>query len=221
MSYTFLDQKNKLASLLGDANTDTDSQWPLASRVKEINRGEVHFARDTNILREYATGTVADGEIDVPSDWIETYVLMIGDYLVTGKDEISIFDIERYDSGQFPPKYYMWEFSGTRKMKFVGTVNGETYKLWYFKKPTTELSDDTDVSLLPEEYREASVYYAAAELLDQIGNHEIADLHRRSYSNLAEKAISDVEKQYIKRDVPSPDLGEDTASEIDHQGDGF
>ena len=77
MSYTFLDQQNKLSRLLGDANTSSDDAFPLDDRKKEINRGEVQFAKDTKMLMKKITGTVSNQEISLPSDWFETYVLVV------------------------------------------------------------------------------------------------------------------------------------------------
>jgi len=222
MSYTFNDQLNKLASLLGDSNTDTDSQWPLADRKKEINRGEIRFTRDTKAIREYVTGTVASNEITIPTDWLETHVLIINDHEITNKEEIPISDIPRYVNWQgTPPKYYFWEVSGVRTLTLLGDVNGQTYQLWYFKKPSIELSEITDTSIIPEEYREASVYYAAGELLDQIGKHQIAAVHRNSYNGYVSKATEDTEKQIrVANATPTPDIGDDneTFSGVDRQG---
>jgi len=226
MSYTFENQQDKLSQLLGDSNTSTDDMFPLADRKKAINRGEINFARDSKLLKEYATGTVASMEIDVPSDWIETFQLIIDDKVITNKREIALSDWERYkDYAGDIPFYYFWEFSGTRKIKLVGgsgAINGDTYKLYYFKKPTTELDADADVSLFPEEYREASVFYAAAQLLEQIGKTQLADRYRMMYGVYVQNAMADGEKHYINKEYPVPDFGEDDhASEVDIQGKGY
>jgi len=221
MSYTFLDQQNKLSSLLGDPNTSEDDQWTLAVRKKELNRGELHFARDSKILTEYATGTIASKELDVPSDWIETYKLIIDDVMITNDREISLSEWERYYNwGGTKPFYYFWEFSGVKKMKFLAStaVNGATYLLYYFKKPTTELDADSDVSLFPEEYREASVYYCASQLLDQIGNTLLADRYRAVYNSFVDNATLDFEKKYVNRETPVPDFGDNESTDVDRQG---
>lgn len=223
MSYTFSDQLNKLSSLLGDPNSSSDDMFPLAQRKKEINRGELKLALDTMMLKEYATGTVASGEIDIPSDWIGTFKLIVGNYTITNDREISLADYERYyNYAGTPPYHYYWEFSGTRKIKFFGTVNGSTYLWWYFKKPTTELSDLTDTSLFPEEYREASVFYAAATLQNQIGKTEIGARYMNEYFSLANKGRIEAEKHFVDKKIPRPDFGEDDQLTIvDIQGRGY
>ena len=222
MSYLFSDQQSKLSTLLADSNTGTDDAFPLATRKKEINRGEVQFAKDTHILKEYATGTVSGNQIAIPSDWLETYTLIVGNYVIKDDREVSIQDYERlYNYGGNTPYYYYWEFSGTRYIKFFGTATGSTYYIYYFKKPTTELSSDSDTSLFPEEYREASVYYAAAELMQQMGKNSISDRFRQRYFEFVRKAQEDVEKHHMTKNYPHPDINEVGGFTNDIQGIGW
>jgi hypothetical protein len=221
MTYTFSEQLDKLSSLLGDSNTTTDDAWPIAQRKKEINRGEVQFAVDSGDLREYATGTVASNEISVPSDWVKTFMFIVDDVVISNDREIALSDWERYhDWGGDDPFYYFWEFSGTKKIKLLGNVNGSTYFLYYFKKPTTELNATTDVSIHPEEFREASVYYAAAELMKQIGKHQESSLFRNEYDQLVNRATVINEKTIINKEYARPDFGDDGGSSTDIQGRG-
>lgn len=210
MSYTFSDQQSKLSFLLGDPNTSSEDMFPLATRKKELNRGELQFSLDAKNLREYASGTVASNEISIPSDWLETFLLIVGSYQITNNREVSLKDYERYSAfSGMPPYYYFWEFSGTRKIKFFGSATGQAYYLYYFKKPTTELSSDSDVSLHPEEYREGPVYYAASELLKSIGKHQESSIFRAYYDSLVQKAKEEVQRSYINKELAVPDLGND------------
>lgn len=222
MSYTFLNQQEKLSVLLGDSNTGTDDAFPLALRKKEINRGELHYARNTKLLREKATGTISGNSISIPSDWLETVTLVVGTYVLTKKDEISIQDYERWSSyGGSRPVYYMSEESGTRYFKFLGTGTGSTYSLYYIKRPTTELSSDSDVSLFPEEFREASVYYAAGELLQQQGKNDISDRYLSKYAGMVRDGRDYAEETYVTQSYANPDVNMIGNSEIDMQGGGF
>lgn len=229
MSYTFLDQQNKLSQLLGDSNTSTEDMFPLAARKKELNRGEMRFALDTKYLREYATGTIASMKLDFPSDLLEIFCLYVNGSTglktkVTKKREVSVKDLEKYSTyaGDLP-LYYTWEKSGTRGMTFLGSTgnNGKTYELFYIKKPTTEMDLDAAESLFPEEFREASVYYAASELMRQIGKTELATTYKAEYLELvgrAQKYVMDRDQDY---DYPTPDFGGDESGEIDVQGGGM
>lgn len=222
MSYTFLNQQEKLSVLLGDSNTGTDDAFPLALRKKEINRGELHYARNTKLLREKATGTISGNSISIPSDWLETVTLVVGTYVLTKKDEISIQDYERWSSyGGSRPVYYMSEESGTRYFKFLGTGTGSTYSLYYIKRPTTELSSDSDVSLFPEEFREASVYYAAGELLQQQGKNDISDRYLSKYAGMVRDGRDYAEETYVTQSYANPDVNMIGNSETDMQGGGF
>lgn len=223
MSYAFSDQQSKLSSLLGDSNTSTDDAFSLATRKKEINRGELQFAKDSHLYKNYATGTIAIGELSVPSDWLETFTFIVNNYVIKNDREVSVEDWERlYNYTGQPPYYYYWEFSGTRKIKFFGSVDGQTYYIYYYAKPTTELSGDSDVSVFPEEYREASVYYAAAELLQQQGKHEQSDKYRLIYANFVRKAMEDGEKHHISKNYAAPDLNIMGGSQTsDYQGQGI
>lgn len=220
MSYTFLDQQNFLSSLVGDSNTTTDDQWPLAQRKTELNNGELAFARDAKNLREYATGTVSSSQIAIPSDWLGTYVLIIDDKVITDTREIALQDWERYyNYTGAPPYYYYWEFSGTRYLKLIGSAT--TYKFYYWKRPTTALSSDSDVSLHPEEYRKGPVYFAAAELLRQIGKHQEAELMANHYAEYVIRANTDIGKSFINKEYAVPDMGEGNNSTTDVQGQGW
>ena len=221
MSYTFLDQKNFLSTLLGDPNISSDDQWPQAQRETELNNGELAFSRDAKNLREYATGAIASSQIAVPSDWLRNFLLIIDDKVINANREIALSDWERYANYTgTPPYFYYWEFSGTRYIKLIGT--GTTYELYYYKRPTTALSADSDVSLHPEEYRKAPVYFAASELLKQIGKHQEAEIMMNRYTEYVTRADTDVNKNIIDKNYASPDFGDaDIQSTGDRQGQGY
>lgn len=207
MSYVFSDAQSKLSSLLGDSNTGTDDQFPLAQRKKELNRGELAFAKDSLFLQEYATGSISGTSIAVPSDWLETYILIINNQVIDNTREVSIQDYERYYSYTGTSPYFYYDMrSGTRYINFFGSTDGTTYKWYYFKKPTTELSSDSDTSLLPEEYREGPVYYAAAELMAQIGKQQLADQFMNRYKMIVRDAQMAVEKLRLTKQYPNPDI---------------
>lgn len=222
---TFLQQQSKLSRLLGDANVSSSDQWPSADRMVELNRGELQFARDSKSLLGYTTGTVASQAITVPSDWLETYVLTVTegglDIVLTSDREVSIQDWERYQNSGYHYYYYWVDSSGVRKLNFVDSAtDGETYKLWYFRKPTTSLSADADESVHTDEYREASVYYAASELLEQVGKTENAAQYRLKYQYFVDKAKNETEMHYINKQYPRPDILGERVFDKDVQGIG-
>lgn len=228
MSYTFEHQQDFLSTLLADSNTDSESMFPLAKRKKELNHAEVQFAKDSRILQEYATGTIASMELALPSGWFETFAFIVtissSDRLITRRREISAQDLERYGSyaGNIP-YYYFWTFSGTRKIKFVGSssaINGATYKIYYFKFPTTELDLDADTSELPEEYRQGPVFKAASNLLRQIGQYTRAKECLSEYNRLMMQAQQQSELWFTKVELPTPDLNIIEAEAVDIQGSG-
>lgn len=224
MAYTFGDQQTKLSSLLGDSNVSTDDQFPTALRKKEINRGEWQFAADTKDLPEYATGTISSSQIAIPADWFETYVLIVNNVVISNDREISLKQYERYATyAGADPYYYYWEFSGVKYIKFLGSgINGQTYQLYYFKVPTTELSADSDVSLHQNEYREASVFYAASQLMQQIGKFTQAAQYREQYNYYVQRAIVNFGKKYIDQELARPDFGPfDGSTSTDRQGQGY
>ncbi len=219
----FLEQQTLLSECLGDPNTSTDDQWPLARRKAALNRGDIQFCKDSHCVREYATGVIASNELAIPSGWLETFCLIIDDEVIDNAKEIDLHEWEKYHShGSDDPYYYIWEYSGTRKMKFLAGsgVNGKTYELYYFKTQTTALSGDTDESIIPDEYREAPVYYAANWLLKQAGLTELAAQNRAEYDRLVIEATLKTEKEYKKENRPFPDLGDDAGGGGYAQGDG-
>jgi hypothetical protein len=227
MAYTFSDQQNKLSSLLGDPNTTSDDMFPVAQRQKELNRGEWQFAVDALDLKEYATGTISSMQIAVPSDFISIFVLIIvttaSQIVITMDNEISLKDWERYYLYQSNrPKYYIWDFSGTKYIKLLGSSqNGQTYYLYYFKKPTTELANSSDTSLHKEEYREAPCFYAAAQLMQQIGKYTQASQFMEQYQTHVNRAKEIVTREFIDVERSTPDFGVNPSVLTDVQGRGY
>lgn len=220
MSYTFLDQQNFLSSILGDPNVSSDDAWPTAQRLTELNNGELQFSRDAKNLREYVTGTVSGGQLAVPSNWLGTYHLVVDNFDLTDVRELALQDWYRYyNYTGSPAYYYYWEFSGTRYIKFLGSA--VTYQLYYWKRPTTALSADTDVSLHPEEYRKGPVYFAASELLKQIGKHQESQLMLGTYAEYVERANTDIKKSFVEKNYAVPDFGGWEFTGTDVQGQGF
>lgn len=222
MSFTFLEQQDFLSSLLGDSNTGTDDQFPLAQRKKAINRGEWCFSKDTKFLREKSTGTVSGSSVTVPADFLEIYCLIVNGLVLTNEREISIKDYERWSnySGSVP-LYYFSEEGSVRYIKFLGSPNGTTYSLYYIKKPTTELSSDSDVSLFPEEFREASVYYAAYQLMMQIGKSQLSDRYFQIYQKYVRDAQDYAERLYVDKNYANPDVNSVGGFTNDVQGVGY
>jgi len=228
MAYTFLDQQNFLSSLLGDSNVDASSQWPTAQRQTELNHAEKQFARDTKILMETATGTASSKVITIPTGWIETFVMHVTVsstlYKVTGDREISIKDLERWNtySGDFP-YYWFWASSGTRQYTLVGSSNlsSAAYSLYYFEQPTTALSGDTDESLIPEEYRQAPVFKTASNLLLQTGQYSRSGALLQAYDRLMVQARDEARKWYLDYEAPRPDMNIADITPQDMQGQGY
>lgn len=223
MSYTFEDQQNKLSVLLQDSNTGADDAWPLAIRKKELNRGELQFSKDTRLLRNKATGTLdATNKLAIPSDWLETVTLIVNNYNLDKDREISIQDYDRWYnySGSYPI-YYMSEESGIRYYNFLGTVTGVSYILHYVRKPTTELSSNSDTSLFPEELREASVFYAAAQLMQQLGKMEFSDRYLAVYAKLVRDGTDQAERMYVTKRYSNVDINGVDAGTSDIQGGGY
>jgi hypothetical protein len=220
MSYAFSDAQAKLSVLLQDSNTGTDDAWPLAIRKKELNRGELQFAKDTKIYRNKAAGTLdASNKLEVPADWLETVCLVVNNYVLNSDREIAVKDYDRYRTynGTYP-FYYMTQESGTRYFVFLGSVTGVAYVLHYIARPTTELSDNDDTSVLPEEYREAPVYYAAAQLLQQVGKSEYADRYLAIYTRLVRDGQEYAERTYMSKQYANPDTNAVDYGDSDVQG---
>lgn len=223
--YQFVDSLNKLSSLLGDSNSTNDDFFPLAIRKKELNRGEWQLAVDAKDLLGYVSGTTDSSlTISMPTDWVETYIMIINNYVITNNREISLFDWERYyNLGASYPYYYVWPGAeGTININLIGSVaEGTLYKLYYFKKPTSELNLNTDISLHQEEFREISAYYAASELMRQLGNNQKADEYRTIYEAGVQKADAWARKLYINKNEAIPDFGGNEPTSTDIQGRGY
>lgn len=222
MSMTFANQQTLLSVLLGDSNTGTDDAFPLATRKLFINRGEMQFARDTKLVREKATGTISGSSLAVPSDWLGTIALIVNNTVLNETLEVDIRDYDRwYASSSTRPAFYMSEESGSRYFKFLGSSTGQAYSLYYFKKPSTDLSGDSDTSIFPDEYREASVYWAASELLQQVGKNTIADKYAAKYNNYVREGQRRAEEMYLTKMYANPDINAIDLGEQDVAGYGY
>jgi hypothetical protein len=100
-------------------------------------------------------------------------------------------------------------------------VNGQTYKWYYFKKPSTDLSGDSDTSIVRDEYREALAYKAASELLQQQGKHAISDKYRAIYNEYVKAAQEQTERLYTTQLYPNPDVNLIGGTTNDIQGAGW
>lgn len=208
ITYNFGDLKNKLAELLGDDNTGTGNLWPEATRERALNEASVQFAKDAKNLPEQTSGTVASMEITLPTDHVGIHALYIDDYMITSKREISLFDKERYRnySGS-RPKYYLWKFAGTWKIKLLGdssSVNGKSYELFYFERPTTLLDDDSDEPVHDFEFRPAIAFYAAAQLFLEIGKTQRAGTYLAVYQEYVHKAWKEFNDRILTYERPVP-----------------
>lgn len=223
MAYVFSDAQNKLSILLQDSNTGADDAWPLTIRKKELNRGELQFAKDSMCVRNKATGTLdATKKITLPTDFLEVVTIIVSNYNLDRDREISIQDYERwYNYAGAYPLYYFSEESGVRYIYFIGSVTGLAYSLYYISRPTTELSGDSDTSLLPEEFREGPVYYAASQLLQQVGKSEYADRYLAIYSRLVRDAQKYAESMYRSKRYAAPDTNYTDLGSTDVQGGGY
>lgn len=221
MAYTFLNIQDKLSTLLADSNVGSDDAFPTATRKMELNRAEMAFCKDSKSVLEYVTGTISGTSLAIPSDWLETQIMTINNQRLDQSREVSIQDYERYyNYSGTPPYYYYWEASGVRYIYFFGSTNGTTYKWWYFKKPTTDLSGDSDTSIVRNEYREALAYKAASELLQQQGKHAISDKYRAIYSQFVKEAQEQTERLYTTQIYPNPDINVIGGQTGDIQGGG-
>lgn len=221
MGMTFLQQQNKLSRILGDPNSSTDDMWPATDRQFEINRGEVKFAEKSKSLFGLITGTVASQKISLPSGFLGIHQLVVNYINMTGKMEMPLQDYDRYiASGD--DKYYFWVTAGgVRQLNFIdANSNGLTYSLWYFKKPIVDLSGDTDESPFEDEFREASVYYAAGELLPQSGKFQLADYYKSEFKRVSEEAKAVTEALFLNSQRPFPDIGNRHQYDKDIQGIG-
>lgn len=219
MGMTFLNQLDKLARILGDANTSSDDQWPIADRKFEINRGEQMLAKRSRSLLRYTTGTVSSQAISLPTGFLGIHVLVVNDEIMSGLREMALQDHERMiNSGE--DRFFFWaNSSGTRQINFIDSASdGLTYKLWYFIKPTTSLVSDSDESLFEDEYREGSVYYAASELLPQTGKLELAEYWKGRFNEVAEELRIRTEQLYLNSIRSYPDLGVSDGNDKDKQG---
>ena len=219
LEMTFLEQQDSLARELGDPNSTTDDQWPLVDRKFEINFGELQFAKDTKMLLRIKTGTVTDKKIAIPSGWIETYVLVVNNKTFTNNKEISLTEYEKFVNSGGDHYYYWTDESGNRLLNFINTnQDDQEYRLYYFGKPTVELTADGDTSIFPSEFRKASVLFAAFTLLKQIGMTELSATKFGEYQKLVAEGESYSKKLYRNIENATPEICDDEEPQIDRQG---
>ncbi|MBX4189773.1 hypothetical protein KW791_00525 [Candidatus Parcubacteria bacterium] len=219
---TFADQQTLLSVLLGDSNTSTDDAFSLTTRKLFLNRGELHFCKDSKCVREKAAGTISGTQLVFPSGILRPVALIVNGKDIWNDRQTSITEYERWNtSGSAYPAVYITEESGSRYFNFWGSSNGKAYILHYIRKPTVALSSDSDESILQDEFREASVYWAAAELLQQVGKNTIADKYAAKYNKFVRDGEAYGEEIYLNLMFAKPDTNLIDAGDADVVGQGF
>lgn len=223
MSMTFKQQQDKLGRFLGDPNTTTDDQWPLADRQFELNRGELLFAKKSKSVLRRVDGTVASKKIPLPSDFGGVHIIQVDDIVMTSENEMPLADYDIYvNSGE--DKYYFWvdsSGSSTRAINFISTsTNSKAYIMWYWAKQSTDLSADDDESLLEDEYREGPIHYAASQLLPQIGKLQLAAYHDQKYVDGHVAAEEETKSKVLTIIKAFPDIEPGFQRDVDIQGRG-
>ena len=219
----FRQQQDKLSRICGDSNTSSDDAWPLADRQFEINRGELLFAKKSKSILRRIDGTVASNKIPLPSDFGGVHIVQANDIVMTSENEMALSDYDRsVNSGD--DKYYFWvDSSGstTRALNFISSnTDGQAYIMWYWAKPSVDLVADSDESPLEDEYREGSVYYAAGELLPQVGKLELAAYYKTLYISLVGEAERETGDKVLSVIKAFPDISQDIVYDKDIQGIG-
>lgn len=222
MSFTFANQQTLLSILLGDSNTGTDDAYSLTTRKLMLNRGELQFCRDSECVREKATGTISGTQLAFPTGLLRVVALIVNGVNVWGDRQTSITEYERWNtSGSAYPAVYVTHESGTRYFNFWGSSNGQSYILHYVRKPTTDLSGDSDESIIPDEFREGPVYWAASELLQQVGKNSISDKYAAKYNGYVRAGKDYGDQIYLNLIYARPDVNMIDAGETDTVGNGY
>lgn len=222
MGMTFLEQQSYLSFLLGDSNTGSDDAYPLATRKLLINRGEMQFCKDSKAIWEKVAGTISGSSLAFPAGLLEPVALIVNNKDIWANNQTDISQYERYyASSNAYPSVYVTQESGTRYFNFFGASNGQAYTLYYIKKPTATLSSDSDESIIDDQFREASCYWAASELLQQVGKNTISDKYAAKYNNFVRDAQKFAELLRVSLNFAQPDMGMIDSGERDVAGGGF
>ncbi len=222
MAMTFANQQTLLSVLLGDSNTDTSDAFPLATRKLFLNLGEMQFCKDTKAMWAKATGTISGTQLAFPSDLLEPISLIVNNKDLWSSNQTSITEYERYySSGSSTPSVYVTQESGTRYFNFFGSSSGQTYVLHYVRKPTTDLSSDSDESIIENQFRSAPAYWAASELLQQAGKNAISDKYAAKYNTYVRDAEKFAELIRLNLSFAQPDVNMVDSGERDVAGGGY
>lgn len=222
MSMTFANQQTLLSVLLGDSNTDTSDAFPLATRKLFLNLGEMQFCKDSKCVWEKETGTISGTSLAFPAGLLEPVALIVNNKDIWGSKQASVSDYEKYyASSSAYPTVYTTQESGTRYFRFYGSSNGQAYTLYYIRKPTVDLSSDSDTSIIDDQFRPASVYWAASELLQQAGKNAISDKYMAKYNNYVRDGKDFAEQLKLTIVYAQPDLNIVDTEERDVAGGGY
>lgn len=222
MALTFANQQTLLSTLLGDSNTGSDDAFPLATRKLFLNMGELQFCKDSKCVREKATGTISGTQLAFPTGLLRVISLIVNGKDIWSTRQTSITEYEKFNTSTSSyPAVYVTQESGTRYFNFWGSSNGQSYILHYVRKPTTDLSSDSDESIIPDEFRPAPVYWAASELLQQVGKNAISDKFAAKYNNYVRDGQAYGEELYLNLVYATPDLNIVDSGETDVAGYGM
>ena len=189
MATTFQELYDELDLECQELQGEADYNPIITKRL--INRAYHSFAKDVDLLNaEFSFTTIADQQFYTSSDvanWAYAYRIINVKYIEDASAEFGKIlypypggydNLPKLLSSGTPTWYYTFGRQGTPIQK-IGTypvigTSDYTLKVNAYHYPTTELSQTSDVPLIPEEYRDALIYYAAWRMFIRYGHRNPA-----------------------------------------------
>lgn len=186
MGLTFKQMQDDVLDLCQELQRQTDFTLKRVKRM--INRGYYDFVKKTDALvGTFSFTTVANQVTYSSSDltsFAHVYKILHVKYLEAPDEFGRILKpypggytgLPKLQSTGIPDFYYTLGI-GTPGVRKIGTypiiaTSSETLEVLAYYSPSTELSADTDESLIEDEFRESFVFYAVSRLFSMYGHQK-------------------------------------------------
>jgi len=207
---TLSDIIKRVRFIIGEPNedrfTDDDSSLSPMGIISLINDAALDFASLSHCLLSSSTTSLvaAQSEYSLPSDCLAPYRITVDGEEIRQKTQRELDELlSEWQSESGTPLYYF--YSGETTIRLVPTPDtdmaGKDLEIFYYEKPD-EMSQDTDVCDIPDEYCPYLASYVGAIILENDGEVNKANLHwQRYYSGV--KIAKQATERRIKREYPT------------------
>lgn len=199
---TLANLRTRVRRYVGDVSSDTTKQRYSDTMIDDaINDSMDEFASEARIKIDTATGTSSTGDVEYtfPTDAYKlTRIEMNGKTIYpTSMSEMDMYKRNWRDDGNGDPRW--WYHTSSRNWKFYPPCDSgaasQTITYYYYDIPAA-LSAVGDTPDFASEYHKAVGRGAAAELLTNDREYDLAGVHQAKFEAFKQKAAAALRRMH-------------------------